>query len=594
MEFQLVKTPFSKTVSCIAVTLALSGLPLISHAKQCDGDGRLRFLGTSADDSRTVWLSNTSAGNYRLDAAQGNQTVDTWSKSGRGLRLSISPVVSAGNGGTHKLYTSDDCLLDTQNQKGGFVFPSGMTRPPSFRPQKPLTPTLPSLPGTPEGTLPPGTLTPSLPAMPSLPGGVMPPIGTLPPSTLTPTVPSKPELPGGVMPPIGVLPPSTLTPTVPSKPELPGGVMPPIGTLPPGTLTPTIPANPESPSGVIPPVGVLPQTPVTGPGQTSGELSGVAIAANSTTTAPCRGQRPDDSRQAGQLSDCYTPAPEEVQPAELPLTAGRELVEKSDWNVWVDGSATRLRDTRDGMDTRGNTGSVSLGIDRVVNDDLVAGLQISVSRAKSNSFDDAMQSDSTTYSVGPYLSYSLSDNWLLYGSLGFGKQTVDKQLLIFSGSSDAVQYSLSLQTEGQYAFDSVIVRPKVQLSHTYNEGDTYQLKGVILNTPLTLNMTNQSFNYGVAQTSVEVNRTFDLGNKRMIMPFVEAGVYYEYARPGSGQRLTGDLTYASTSPWGGVVRAGARTLIGNSTMASFDLANQTVGINDLNIWEVRLLISHSF
>jgi hypothetical protein len=472
--------------------------------------------------------------------------------------------------------------------------PIGVLPPSTLTPTVPSKPALPGGVMPPIGVLPPSTLTPTVPSKPELPGGVMPPVGVLPPGTLTPTVPSKPSLPGGVVPPIGTLPPGTLTPTVPSKPELPGGVMPPVGVLPPGTLTPTIPTNPESPSGVIPPVGVLPQTTVTGPGQTSGELSGVAIAANSTTTAPCRGQRPDGPGQAGQLSDCYTPAPEKVQPAELPLTAGRELVEKSDWNVWVDGSASRLRDTRDGMDTRGNTGSVSLGIDRVVNDDLVAGLQMSVSRAKSNSFDDAMQSDTTTYSVGPYLSYSLSDNWLLYGSLGFGKQTVDKQLLIFSGSSDAVQYSLSLQTEGQYAFDSVIVRPKVQLSHTYNEGDTYQLKGVLLNTPLTLNMTNQSFNYGVAQTSVEINRTFDLGNKRMIMPFIEAGVYYEYARPGSGKHLTGDLTFASTSPWGGVVRAGARSLIGNSTMASFDLANQTVGINDLNIWEVRLLISHSF
>jgi outer membrane autotransporter protein len=337
----------------------------------------------------------------------------------------------------------------------------------------------------------------------------------------------------------------------------------------------------------------LPETPTTGTVRTAGELNGTAIAVPVTPNQPCRGQRPQDPGQVGQLSDCYTPAPE-FPAGELPLTAGRELVEKSDWNIWVDGSATRIRDTRDGMDTRGNTSSFSMGIDRVVNDDLVAGLQMSVSKAKSSSFDDAMQSDSTSYSVGPYLSYSLTDNWLLYGSLGFGKQSVDKQLLVFSGTSDSVQYSLSLQTEGQYAFGAAVVRPKVQLSYMHNEGDAYQLKGVILNTPLTLNMRNQSFNYGVVQTSVELNQTFDLGNNRMVMPFIEAGVYYEYERPGSGQHLTSNLTYANSSPWGGVIRAGARSLVGASTMASFDVANQTVGVNDVNIWEVRLLISHSF
>jgi len=464
-------------------------------------------------------------------------------------------------------------LLDTQNQKNAFVFPPGITRPPSFRPLIPLTP--------------------SVPVLPELPGGVTPPIGILPPGTLTPTVPTKPNLPGGVTPPIGTLPPGTLTPTVPNKPNLPGGVTPPIGTLPPDTLTPTVPTKPNLPGGVTPPIGILPETPATGPVKANGEIQGTVIASALTPSHPCRGQRQDNPAQAGQLSDCYTPEPQ-IEQGELPLTAGRELVEKGEWNIWVDGSATRLRDTRDGMDTRGHTVSLSMGLDRVLNDDLVAGLQLFFTRGSSNSFGDTMQTDATSYSIGPYISYSLSQNWLLYGAIGFGKQTVDTQIVSLRGTSDANQYSLNLQTEGQYALGSAVVRPKVQLSHTYNEGDTYQLKGVILNTPLTLNMRNQSFNYGVVQSSAELNRTFDLGNNQLVMPFFEAGVYYEYARPSSGQHLTSELTYANSRPWGGILRAGARSLLGKATMASFDVANQTVGVNDLNIWEMRLLISHSF
>ena len=485
---------------------------MAAHAKQCDAEGRLRFLGTGANGEQSVWVSRTSTGAFRLDAAQGNQTVDTWSKNRRGLHLSLSPVVSNGNGGTHKLYSSDDCLLDTQNQKNGFVFPPGITRPPSFRPLIPLTPSVPVLP------------------------------------------------------------------------ELPGGVTPPIGTLPPGTLTP---------GAVQPPIATLPETPVTGPIRTTGEIQESLVAAVLNPTYPCRGQRPDHSAHAGQLSDCYAPE-SQIQPGELPLTVGRELVEKSEWNVWVDGSATRLRDTRDGMDTRGHTVSLSMGLDRALNDDLVAGLQLSVTQGSSNSFSNTMQTDASSYSIGPYISYSLSQNWLLYGAIGFGKQTVDTQIVSLRGTSDANQYSLNLQTEGQYALGSAVVRPKVQLSHTYNEGDTYQLKGVILNTPLTLNMRNQSVNYGVVQSSAELNRTFDLGNNQLVMPFFEAGVYYEYARPSSGQHLTSELAYANSRPWGGILRAGARSLLGRATMASFDVANQTVGVNDLNIWEMRLLISHSF
>jgi opacity protein-like surface antigen len=444
----------------------------------------------------------------------------------------------------------------------------------------------------PIATLPPDTLTPTMPTKPGLPGGVTPPIATLPPDTLTPTMPTKPGLPGGVTPPIATLPPDTLTPTMPTKPGLPGGVTPPIATLPPDPLTPTQPSKPALPGGVQPPIAVLPETPTTGPDKSPLAASGAVVAAAPILAQPCRGQRPERMDQAGQMSDCDSEL--QAEEGELPLTAGRELVEKSNWNVWVDGSASRLRDTRDGMDARGHTGALSMGMDRVVSDDLVAGVQMFVLRTDSKSFGDTLQAEAVSYSVGPYVSYSLSRNWLLYGAIGLGRQTVDTQIVSLNSKSSSNQYSLNLQAEGQYAIGSALARPRLQLSQTYTEGDTYQLKGSILNTPLLIDMRKEAFNYGVVQGSVELNRTFDLGNGRLVMPFIEAGVYYEYTRPDSGRHLTGDLTYTSSSPWGGILRGGARSLLGKSTMASLDIANQTVGVNNLSIWELRLLVSHAF
>ena len=145
-------------------------VPGLAAAKSCDSSGNLRYLGVTNDGKRSVWLSATSPGQFALESAKGSQTVDEWSKQRRGLRVSTSPDVSNGNGGTHKLYATDDgkpCLLDTQNQKGGFVLPGG----------------LPSFP--PIGLLPPVTG-----LMPGIPGAVTPPIATLPPpSGLTPTMP---------------------------------------------------------------------------------------------------------------------------------------------------------------------------------------------------------------------------------------------------------------------------------------------------------------------------------------------------------------------------------------------------------------------
>ena len=180
----------------------LASAPLSALAGNCDANGSLYYLGNTSNASNSVWISATSAGSFRLDAAQGNTTVDQWSKANRGLNLSLSPFVSNGNGGTHKLYDTTgnkDCLLDTQNQKAGITLPPHITFP-NLKP--------PGLVVPPIGKLFPGfsTLTPMLP------GGVKPPIGTLP----KPPTGIMPTLPGGVTPPIGRLPPVTgITPTVP-------------------------------------------------------------------------------------------------------------------------------------------------------------------------------------------------------------------------------------------------------------------------------------------------------------------------------------------------------------------------------------------
>ena len=156
-----------------------------------------------------MWLSATSAGSFRLEAAEKSTTVDQWTKSRRGLNITGSPFVSNGNGGTHKLYdTSDnkDCLLDTQNQKGGINLPQL-----NFPNLKPPSGVLPPI-----GQLFPNFVTGLMPTLPSRPpgGGVTPPIGTLPPGGGMPSLPSRPPtgvmptLPGGVRPPIGVYPTS--------------------------------------------------------------------------------------------------------------------------------------------------------------------------------------------------------------------------------------------------------------------------------------------------------------------------------------------------------------------------------------------------
>ena len=58
--------PIKGIISGLALTVFASA----SLAAQCGANGALSYLGsTAAGGGRTVWLSSTSAGNFRLDAA---------------------------------------------------------------------------------------------------------------------------------------------------------------------------------------------------------------------------------------------------------------------------------------------------------------------------------------------------------------------------------------------------------------------------------------------------------------------------------------------------------------------------------------------
>lgn len=107
-----------------------------SFAQPPDGfvRGRLVFLGVTNDSSQSVWLSVTTAGAFKLEA-QGHQLIDTWNMTRRGTHLSLSPIVSQGNGGTHFLINRlNNRKLDQQNQQGGIVFPPLPSEPPSVMP----------------------------------------------------------------------------------------------------------------------------------------------------------------------------------------------------------------------------------------------------------------------------------------------------------------------------------------------------------------------------------------------------------------------------------------------------------------------------
>jgi hypothetical protein len=435
-----------------------------------------------------------------------------------------------------------------------------------------ITPEVPVRPTPPIGTLPPEGITPELPVRP------LPPIATLPPNGITPEIPTRPT------PPIGTLPPDGITPGRPVQPS------PPVGTLPPGGATPGIPAAPS------PPIGVLPPPEAT-------QSADARLLTQAGALLWCRdaaGELTPETAGKVRLVDCDDPRQRAAVDAQsgfgarTPITPGREFAAESLWNAWVDARHTRSTDHRYSLDTRGRSDYVAIGADRRISSDLVAGINATVEGNNSDGFGGEFAADSNGFSIGPYVGYRISQHWSLDASLGYGRLQNDSRIADLTGSYTTQRYSAAVNATGQYALAGAQVRPKLSVwwLHFRNEG--YSLNGTVAGTPVALRVAESSFNFGVSEASVEVNKAYQARGGSIVVPYAELGASYQFERPNGGQLLTGTLSTAVGSPWSGLLRTGARVLVSRSTFVEASLGYLSFTQNGLDVWEARLFVSHAF
>lgn len=592
-----------------------------ARAANCSVDGGLVFIGKTSDNANSLWLSATGAGAFRLDA-QG-ATKDTWSLARRGLHLTLSDVVSTGNGGTHHLYDNSGggCLLDSQNQKGGFNLPPIGRLFPDF-----LTPELPVLKPPPIG------ITPEIPVIPRPPVEILPPIGVLPPTGITPEIPVlrppgigiTPELPiivappVDILPPIGVLPPTGITPEIPVQrppgigitPEIPVqrptgiGITPEIPVLrPPGIgITPELPVitPPDPITPTVPPTISVPETVANaelskrpdeflvadtcaileGDGQLYRNEEGLVY------TAPCT-----LVRQGGYYGVTVASL---MQQSDVPLTPGREFAQEPLWNFWTETRGVYARDRRHSLDVEGYSGSMLFGVDRNFDDTTVIGVSGSFESSGSEGYDGGMTNEAYGLSIGPYVAHRLSREWAIEGSLGYMLHHNDLDVVVLEGDYFSHQLSAAGALHGQYHYEDWTLRPRFGLSYSTTFTEAYDLSGVIGSTPVTVDIGSDKFSYGEAEIAGEASTYVFINDDWLGVPYGELGLQYAYDRPNGGKILSGNLTLEDTSPVTGTFRAGMRFVYDDRIFFDLGAGYLSIGQNGLDIIEAKARISFAF
>jgi outer membrane autotransporter protein len=277
-----------------------------------------------------------------------------------------------------------------------------------------------------------------------------------------------------------------------------------------------------------------------------------------------------------------------------PLTPGREFAVQPLWNLTVDGTYTDTSDHRHGVDIDGHGANVTVGLDRLLTGSLVAGANLSIAYNHTKQFHGISKSESIGLTLSPYAAFEILPHWTLNISPGFGWTQNENAIGPLDASYTSLTYSGSVSASGDYNVLGFSLRPTLSAYYAHTDNEAYSTTGTVRGRFISLRTPRSSFNFGVADVSLEVNRTFTTPGGMPLVPYIEVGASYEFERPNDGKIRTRDLEFVDSTPWSGLVRVGLRAMLTSSTFIEAKAAYLSLGVKDLDIWEFGLFLSHGF
>jgi outer membrane autotransporter protein len=550
------------------IGIALALLSTGANAKRDCGQGGnqkdgecLVFLGKArVEDSngntvaqRSFWMSSNifdNTNSFYLEAAQWSS--GTFDLAPGGLLVSMSPIVSSGGGGTHRLYLTgkspdcgqnNGCNIDSQNQQDGFDV---VVRPP-----------------------PP----------------IEPPLIEPPP----------------------VQPPPVQPPPVQPPPVQPPPIEPPPIEPPPIEPPPLVPP-PVDPPPIEPPPGA-------GGGNGRGNLIDKVVGTlrdNGIMTMLNRSYSISDRMVSGLaarrhlgmrgLDMAFEPvmlaaATTDVPLGPLGITPYRDLgSEDAEWSVWLDGGYLSISDERYGLSTDGSSRGIILGFDRMVDDGLVVGIALGTDDAEITGYGGTVGVDYRGYFGGPYVGYRINDELVLDAWLAYGSYDVDSRISVLEGRNDFDRWFSSVNLTGQYVYDEYRFRPKLSLFYAHSDADDprYRVRGIPEFEGETFVFAGEDENQGLVDVSLEVNRLWSVSDDLLVLPYGRAGIRYDFDRPNDGELVTPTLELVTPSAWSGNLRLGVKALVNKNMIVDVSGGYLSLGQNGLDVWNGRLAVSWLF
>ncbi|WP_298905505.1 autotransporter domain-containing protein [uncultured Aliiroseovarius sp.] len=204
---------------------------------------------------------------------------------------------------------------------------------------------------------------------------------------------------------------------------------------------------------------------------------------------------------AGDVASRNSAAPEgEAAAGGTFLAASNTIARTSPYDLWIE--AAHAKFSAGNMD--GNFNIIHMGVDRLVNPDLLIGLGLQLDNARLSG--GGAEISGNGFMVGPYVTKRIQDNLYFDARVAWGRSTND--VSPFGTYTDTVSAERWLATAaliGDFQVGDLTIQPEARLSWFEETSDAYLDSNNILVAPM-------STSFGSFEIGPTISRSFDAGN----------------------------------------------------------------------------------
>lgn len=251
--------------------------------------------------------------------------------------------------------------------------------------------------------------------------------------------------------------------------------------------------------------------------------------------------------------------------------------------VWTQGTYSRIDKSESGLEMTGNVYNAVVGTDYKITDRYMVGVALSWEHTDLDTGYNNGTFTGSGISAVPYFGITLTPNWTLDVSGGYGwlSYDTDRNNGAVSGSYNARRTFATGNLTGSFAHDNWRFQPKATVSYIHEFQDGYTERG-----GANASVDSDTIEFGRMSGGTKIGYAIGDG-----VPYIKLMGEWDFLKPGSVTKASGQVS--SSSDGGGVIGLGYEIYKGDF-IGSIEANYNSLFREDLDLYTVALRARYTF